>query len=46
MEKMRYEYKSQGSKQSMLELLKCQARMEQFNEHNQETNFKIKEICK
>jgi hypothetical protein len=46
MEKTRNEYKTMGSKSSMFKLLYFQRSLELLNEQNQETNFKIKEICK
>lgn len=46
LEKTRYEYKTTGSKSSMFKLLYYQRNLEEFKEHHQDTNFKIKEICK
>jgi hypothetical protein len=46
MEKKRYQYKTQGNKESMMKLIYYQKQLEVLNEQNQETNFKIKEICK
>ena len=45
-EKNRYQYKTQGNKESMLKLLFYQQKLKELNDQNQETNFKIKEICK
>lgn len=46
MEKARYQYKTQANRQSMLQLMGYQWQLGQLHEHHQETNFKIKEICK
>ena len=43
---MRYKYKKNGNKKSMFKMLYFQEKLNSINEQNQDTNFKIKEICK